>query len=466
MRTDAGRLVRKPRSLFLRMPRRITPEQIFVAVALFAGILCALLTPPFRGADERAHFCRAYQISKGGIVPERQNEGVGGVLPWDLRSSQQRAASRQDGQSLPPRAQAQLTPRAPGERLFVDFRNTALFAPVSYLPQALAIGAGRVTGAPLFILLYFGRFAGLLASLGLIGLAIRLTPVGKLLLLLLAVTPMSIRQMSLLTADSVANASAFLLIAMFLRLALDADARLRGRGLLSLILCSLVVSLSKQAYFPLLLLYFLCPVEKAGGWRRYVATFLGIAGLNALALTMWLWAIRSLYVPQCIAPAADPTRQMAFILSAPLGYLRVLRADLQQHGMAYVRQCFSYVGHPPRALGWLHLAALVFVALFDSGREFALGVKAKVVICGAFVLTLVLVTTLNYLAWSPVAAGSISGIQGRYYIPITPLPFLLLSNRRLGAAGPERRVVWLAAGFAAFVAFVTVRFLVLRWYGV
>lgn len=450
------------------MPSRggLAPEQVFLAVGLAAGVLIALLTPPLRGADEPEHLYRAYQISEGAILAERREEGVGGSLPRSLRDRWRTASIDQGAQRSLKGAWARVVPLDVNDRVFLDFRNTALYSPVPYLPQAMAIGVGRVLGLPSILLLYLGRFAGLAGAIGLIFLAIRVTPIAKRLFVLLALTPMALRQMSLLGADTVTNAAAFLLIALFLRLALDPKARLQGRFLVLLSACSLVMSLSKQAYFPLLFLYFLCPIDRVGARERYIAIFLGIAGLDAVALVGWSWAIRNLYVAQRIAPHADPLLQVGFIVSDPIRYLFILLTDLRRHGWAYVAQCLGYTGRPPQAFGWLQGAALLLVALVDGEKQMAVGFRGKLLIVAVLLSTVGLINTLNYLGWNPVGAGSISFIQGRYYIPITPLLFLLLSNRRFSSAFRSSRFTLVVACLAVFVASLAIRFLVLRWYGV
>lgn len=419
---------------------RTPPEQVFLAVGIVAGVVSVLLMPPFTGADERAHLFRAYQISEGTLLAERHADRVGGFLPKALqRSSWDPEHKRFNWLNL-------------HDRGFAEFRNTALYAPVPYLPQATAIAVGRIVHLPRIFLLYLGRLAGLAASLTLIFAAIRVAPIGKRLFVLLALTPMALRQMTALTADSVTNAAAFLLVAMFLRLALDRQMQLGGRFLALLALCSLVVSLSKQAYFPLLFLYFMCPAERIGSLQRYLATFLGIAALNLAALAAWFWVIQSLYAPQPIAPDADPARQLAFIVSHPIDYCLILLADARYHWASYLAHCFGYVRRLPPAFGWLHVPVLALVGLVDGREDVALGLRAKSAIIGVLVTTIVVVNTLNYLGWNPVGADSISFIQGRYYIPITPLPALLLSNRRLSSVLPEHHLTLLVGCVAALVA--------------
>ncbi len=415
--------------------RAFAPEIVFLTIGAMAGVLFIVVTPPLRGADESAHWYRAYQVSEGRLVAERRQDRVGGFLPKSLRIT---ADDR-------PWRGAQASLRA-DERAFLDFRNTALYAPLPYLPQAIAIAAWRGVGVPPLTLFYLARAAGLAAALTLTLLAIRVTPLGKWTFLLLALTPMAIRQMSLVTADSVTHAACLLFIGLCLRIALVQGTRGETESTAVLGLGAFVVALSKIAYAPLSLLALLPQTEGDGarraGWLRAgVAIALGVAGIAA-----WLWLIRDLYAAQRIAPDADPGRQLAFILVDPVSYGYVLLADVADNGVKYVWQGLGYEWTFPTALAWPHLGVLIVVAILDGRGEAGLGRWTRGLLAVVAVATYVLITTMNYLAWSPIGAASVSFVQGRYYIPIVPLLLLLLSSRRLASVVP----VWrLAAGATA-----------------
>lgn len=438
----------------------MSPERIFLSVGLVAGMAFLVVTPPFEGADEPAHFYRAYQISEGGIRAERRGDLVGGLLPRSLR--ERRHVSAPDMETGAVTASA---PLRAGDREFIDFRTTGPYAAVPYLPQALAIGLGRQLDLPPVVLLYLGRLAGLAASLVVVFLAIRTAPMAKHVLLLIAVAPIALRQMALLSADSVTNAVAFLFIAIVLRLSLVTGAALRGRWIAALVLSALAVTLAKHAYVPLLLLILLCPVEQFGSRRRYLLIVLCTLGLSAAALAAWFRAIGHLYVPQPIAPTADPARQVAFILAEPIHYAVILLRDLRRNGADYLWHCLGYAGHVPARFGWVHLAGLGLVAVVDCGRPKALGWRAKVLLLTVLGATYALINTFNYLGWNPVGAERISFIQGRYFLPIAPLACLLLSNRRFASIVPARRLTVWSGWFAVGSALVALYGLARRWYG-
>ncbi len=50
---------------------------------------------------------------------------------------------------------------------FVDFRNSALYSPIAYTPQALGLGLGRVLRLPLLDAYYLGRLLNLVSGVAL-----------------------------------------------------------------------------------------------------------------------------------------------------------------------------------------------------------------------------------------------------------------------------------------------------------
>lgn len=428
-----------------RSPRSLRPETAFLVTGAVAGLFFIAAVPAYQGADEPAHLNRAYQISEGGLVAERRDDLVGGFLPASMKV---RHGSLR-----------------PDERTFVDFRNTAVFPPVPYLPHALAIALGRMLMLPPLILLYVGRIAGLLTSLVLVCVAIRITPVAKHVFVLLALTPMAIRQMSMVSADSVTNGAALLFLAMLLRLSAAPGPLHGGSTIARLVVCSLAISLSKMAYLPLSLLYGICPAARFGGQRRYMIGLVILSGTSAVALVGWMWMIRDLYAPQYIAPDADPGRQMALIAAHPLRFAHILLADLQRDWAMHVHAT-GYPAQLPQLLSWLHLGVTAAVALVDGRKDFALNFRAKAIIALVFAATYVSINAMAYLAVNPVDAATVRFVQSRYYIPIAPLPFLLLSNRRFAASIAERRLTLLAACCTIFSSLVAMRWVLQRWHGI
>jgi len=71
-------------------------------------------------------------------------------------------------------------------RVFTDFPNTALYSPLCYAPQALAIFIGRTIGLNPLIIFYLARIAALACWIAALYVCIRIIPAYKWLLAMLA----------------------------------------------------------------------------------------------------------------------------------------------------------------------------------------------------------------------------------------------------------------------------------------
>ena len=125
---------------------------MFLVLGLFFGLLFLLVTPPFQVPDEPAHFYRAYQVSRGGLVPQQLGTQVGGNLPRSLSKLEGRFKYLQfHSERRVTAAQvldARRIPLGPNDEVFTSFPNAALYSPVNYLPQAIGIAIARSLELP------------------------------------------------------------------------------------------------------------------------------------------------------------------------------------------------------------------------------------------------------------------------------------------------------------------------------
>jgi hypothetical protein len=179
------------------------PWRLFVLLGLVFGMAIVVLQPPFVGADESAHFLRAYQVSCLGWIPEKivDKDGVrlGGTLPTSLESTIGAIHSRyplDPDNKLGAKDFARLwdIKLHPERRAFCDFPATATYPAIPYLPQSIGIFLGRMAGFPPVAIMYLGRLCNLLAYLALVVLALRTTPILKWAFFLVGLMPMALLQ--------------------------------------------------------------------------------------------------------------------------------------------------------------------------------------------------------------------------------------------------------------------------------
>lgn len=465
--TDPRGLRRSIKALFART------EIAFLTVAVPFGLLFVFITPPFQAPDEVNHFFRAYQVSDGRIVGVKQGEESGGVLPRNLVGTAYQVSSEV---AYFPNRKVDLGlvidlldfPLNRHETLFSPFANTVLYSPVPYIPQAIGISMGKYFNLSPIILMYLGRMATLAVALALTFYAIALTPVFKRVFFVLALTPMAIFQTASLSADSMTHALSFLLIAMILRMALEPDLRIGRRDLIALFAVSIALGLSKQSYFLLTLLFLMIPVEKIGSAKRYGMLFAGLVLSVAVAVGLWSLATRPIYTYHWPDTVNSPTDQMRFIFSHPLEYARVFFRTYWLYWPIYVKQFLGHLGSLDTELPWLLRflvgELLIIVALLDGRGDLRVGGWGKSIAGLTAAVNVVVMTTAAYLVWNAVGDSTVKLIQGRYFIPIAPLCFLLLYNRRLHGRLPGGRFNLLIAAATCATLTATLVATIRRYY--
>ncbi|MBN1846557.1 MAG: DUF2142 domain-containing protein [Sedimentisphaerales bacterium] len=451
---------------------RDRPAGVFVLLALVFGSLFAAVTPPFQAPDENRHFYRAYQLSQGRLLGRRQGNVAGDRLPvsiYQAGESTEYLRYRYDQKySLAQLKELAGRPLEPERRQFVPFVSV-VYCPVPYLAAVLGVLPGRLLDLNPLVLMYLGRLMNLLTWAALVYGAIRLSPMGKWLWAMLALTPMSLAQAASLSADALTNGLAFLTIAFFLRCALDDTPRLSRRDYLLMMMLTVALSLCKNIYFLLGGLFLWIPAKRIGSTGRYLLLLLALMAVNLAAVGLWSYAVRDLLA--VVRDPASAQRQIEFLTSHGVEFAGMVLHSLAREGRyllhTYVGQ-FGWLDAPlPRLHVWLWLAVLAAAAIGQAGRRAPLGWRQTIVALVLFAATLVLIFTLMFIYWEPVGARGIRGVQGRYLIPLGPLLFLPLVSRggRGGHGGRHWRLdgaIWIPA--AAVSLSVSLYVLLRRFY--
>jgi len=449
------------------------PEKAFLSIGLWFGILFLLIIPPFQVPDEPNHFLHSYQIAEGRFVAEKRDNGTGGLIPKSLIDSvtpwndipfhpEKKAEEQRFIQTFSISLQEK-------ERVFWNFANTALYSPVPYLPQALGISLGKAFNLSPVILMYLGRLVNLLTSVCLTFLALKITPIFKWVFFLLALTPMATFQRASLSADSFINSISILLIATILKYAYDKHKNKIGTiDILVLLILTALLSLSKQAYFLIPFLYFLIPPQKIGSPKKYLGLSFLLVLTSAIAWISWSWIIKGIYVPLRPNDPVSVNEQAHFILSNPFKYAFIIFKDFNLNAGEYLKQFIGVLGwldtNLPSTLWLSYIAIVGFVALIDSRQDVIIDLKDKIKLSTVFLFSTVLIYTLVYLSWTPVGQEIVEGIQGRYFIPLANIIFLIAYNRKLHLDISSNRLNLLIVLYSLFALTVSLVVVINRYY--
>lgn len=484
--------------------RNIRLEVWFAVIGLVFGLALVFFIPPGAGLDEPNHFARVVTIAQGDLLastrgPGQKVDDIGGG-PEIVGQGLHRA-----GGAVPAcveeylhvlRAEAaKPLPYSPGQfwrtpngcqhrpDRFVVFENTAVNSPLSYAPEVVGVAVLRGVGAPLPVVFFGGRLAGLLVYLALVYLSLRVAPRGKAVLFLVGATPMALAQASAYSADGMTIALALLSVALALRCSLDPRATWWWFGALAASLVAL--GLSKNTYFVLAPLVLVVPAAR-------LAVRDGTAGIGALVRPAW-WAKGGTVVAALVASGAwyllvrhvslaayhpaggtiDAHLQAQYLLHHPIAYLKVLGRSLfdsssQQIDVPGYVLAFG-VGRPASSGSGPAIGAVAFAGILmglayraEVGAPRPVSERGQSVVAwlpvALAIVSVLLIFTVLWVSWTPVGSLTVFGIQGRYFLPIVAVPVVTVALLWTEPEG-RRRYGWFALGAVYLLVYALAKIL-------
>lgn len=403
------------------------------------GLAFVFVTPPALVGDEPNHFFRAYQISEGIVIGEKREHLSGGWLPKSVLDTNRKLVGdiemrhdvKFDTNLVAELRQLSL---ASEDRVFERFPNTVVYTPIPYAPQVLGIFVGKIFNTSPLTMIYLARIFNLFFFAALAFAAIKKTPVHKWVFCLLCLTPTNVFQVASASVDAFTFGICFLAVAYFLFYAFGENVEVKNTDLAKLFALSLLAVLSKNAYIFLPLLFLLIPYRKKGTVKKYLITFAALLIVCIGSVAAWTRAVKPIFLPYRIDIPINTDEQMRLVLAHPFLFTRLAVMDyINKYDYYFV----SFFGQ----LTWLDLyvptylticvfAVLMIVSLTDANPKISISKSNKTLFVLIIAATMLLVSALLYITWTPLDAPDIEGIQGRYFIPVAPLFFLLFYNRK------------------------------------
>ncbi len=417
--------------------------RLFAVLAVILGITWAFVMPALGVADEHRHFLRAYGVSQGEWIGSAATAVPQSLSALESASLKNTIFDGQDHyQVLAPSLRKQWEqPLLVHQTLPRANPAANLYSFVPYLPQAVAIAFARWAGMPAIGLMFAARLANLAAYVGLTSFALFLMPDFQLLLLAIALMPMSLHQAASASADGLTLATTFLFVAYILRLAFDPSIHQltwKQAGMLALL--AIVNALCKFNLFALALL-FLIPGGRFGSVRRQALMLAGISLAAICSAGAWQASNQRNIHEFALSRQGrniDTVANFRFVRQHPVRFALAM-AKTVRHPRELLKQfvgTFGWLNWPLRyrvTLGYIALLFLLGTQRHVLIRPF--GLRDRTLLIGTFAATML---ALDILIWTfetnadalrQAAGGEISlGFQGRYLIPLAMLPFLFFNG--------------------------------------
>lgn len=441
--------------------KRMPVHRIFAISAVYIGLLYCMILPPYAAPDEQFHINQSFNISSRVL-------GAGGeVIEWD-----ENIKRADDTDHIIQNAKTTVfTYKQIADNAFVkNHDNTPTVyqgeqvggTNLLYLPQAAAITLGRLLRLGFVQVLYLGRLANMLCAVWLVTLAVKYTPVGKGVFMVIALFPACMHQLASFSRDALTIGLYFFFAAYCLKLLLSED-NITGKDLIILGITAFAAAPAKMAYMPLLFLALLLPKQR-------------FAVKGKTVKEQWVWAMRALLVLVAITPftiqvgghiietfkyAAQsgaaiggqsflpqltmlsasempPPNPDKIVYNAPyiLSHLKdtvrlVLNTLFYNSSLYWQTTVGGILGYMDIPISWFFVIAFTLLlagaAVPHNGQKRLGGRHSAVALLLCFVVYGLVI--LACISWTPTYYERIYGIQGRYFLPMLPLLFVAVQSR-------------------------------------
>ena len=383
--------------------------------------------PSLKNPDEIMHWYKIYDISQGNIMPNTV-EGIPiGQMPGGLELDIGQLDINYTNIGSMYQKQVDETEKG----FFINLSTTSVYNPMVYAPQVVGTVIADIFSDRPLIMMYSARIFNLLFSLAILYTAVKIIPFGKRIMILLTAIPVAAASFASMSPDAITIAISYLLIAYVLKVLYEKDKKIERKDKIIISILSIVIALCKIVYLPLAGLILLLPKDKYKNRKEQIITNITVMGLAILANLVWL-GISSQYLVNFKGGA--PAIQVQDILTNPLEYLQTMLVTINVYIRQYINELFGVGVGADLHLELYSLLPMIIFGLYifetisDNGMKKQFNLYQKIIIGLIALATIGLIFTSLYVQWTPINHIYVSGVQGRYFLPILPIISFLIGN--------------------------------------
>lgn len=415
---------------------KLAVERAFVYMSLLFGSIYMLVMPIYSAPDENTHIPTVYYYSNQLLGKEAVDEE--GNVMW--RKYDDEVINHANDKYPTARTYATIYhhfwDKSTDDTMVCSEVNELQPLHVTflgYMPQIMGISIARLLHFGPVRMFLMGKLFMLLCYTAIVYASIKLLPVGKEMLSVIALLPVSLAQATSFSYDGMVTAVSFLFIASVLRVIYE-ERDIRRSELLVLAVAIVFMSAIKVVYFMIGLIMFAIPTERFSKKKKKLLVIMCILMIGAVSI---LCSRFSQVVELSTVPTEGymdkQTYTIGALLNEPIRIVYIVYATIRNGASGYMSTLlgsgmgWSYVSIP-RILQFGLVVVMVFASLQREGEKEQLSAKKKGWFVLAALLCVVAIEGAMLLAYTPYGVNYIKGVQGRYFIPILPLLLVLLKT--------------------------------------
>lgn len=309
-----------------------------------------------------------------------------------------------------------------------------------YLPGAIGMRLALLFTDDMAILVQAARITTALMYLATGFYAVRMAVRYKMIFAIAALAPTALLLAPSVSYDVMVNGMMFLSLSLMMTEMLTPHERLcPGRAVL-IMLSFLLSCLPKAVYVPMILILLFLPREKFATKKQSIAFRLSV-------LAVFISISATFVLPMLVGGGGggdarggnvDPSAQMHYILSNPIGYTGLLLkhfADSLWPWLRYMAMDYAYLGSASTWLSVCFLLMLCLAALTDyqtaPSETPGLPLWKKAILFLCILASAALVSTAMFIAFTEPGKTFIAGVQARYFLTVLPAVLILVQPGNL-----------------------------------
>ena len=406
--------------------KTLTPYKFFIITSMFIPLMYFILFLPFSAPDSVVHFSTSYRFSSLLLNKEKSNDWVGRAEDADfykmMRGGNPISA---DYEKIAENIHLFATNDKVSE-MPVKADHMKFYSIISYFPLSLGFILGRLCNLSSFFTIYLSRFLLLLCYILTISHTIKKSSVGKNIIAMTALLPMPLMMSSAFNYDGMVIISSFAFI--FSVFSLDFN---RTRySLYECMFWAFVVGSVKGGGYILLLLLGLILIERDNKKSIRDVFLICLSGIFSILLFDLILVYDQHLFQFGVKNSEKMLASDAFC--HPLMYMKMALNTYKAWGIGYM----EHIGGTnlcwleatiPSFVPWSMFSIIIIISIFEQTKKRVFGIK-DIVIMSLIILLVLFTLPIMLLSWTPVDSQLILGLQGRYYLPVVPLAFIIISH--------------------------------------
>lgn len=403
-------------------------DNIFLLITSVIGTMIIFIITPGNVPDEPSHYVRSYIDSM--LISDEAKDNV--KLPADINRffnkfthSVHKLDVKYSGISYMTEISRNID-YSNSSDIVTNYQNTRYLSFLPYLLASIINFIGRNLNLPILIVFLVCRLGNFVVSTILCYLAIKTTPKFKKIFAMLAIFPVFLQQAAGIDMDYLTNSVAFLFIANIFKYSFE-DTELKIKDILLISGIGVALGLCKFGYFPILLLTLLIPNSKFYSKKRAIVFKLAL-----------------LILPIVISCAANFTAvsnpnestdkyTITSVLSNPINSAKIcLKTFFKRFEADTFSGLINGFGWSTKyqleISLWTFSAVSIIILFSDNEDSKDLRKKDRIIMIVVWAVIYLILYGVAFTEWTSIESGTINGLQSRYFVPILPLFYIVISN--------------------------------------